>query len=103
MPAVVVIAERSVRGMGPHQHQHQHQQPQQQQPDGEGFAADGGGLLFKKVTPRRRQDQFGRDATRQADYLLSMAVFPSGVRAPLLSDLQRKTEHQCGFQVSVLC
>ena len=32
-----------------------------------------------------------------------MAVFPSGVRAPLLSELQRKTEHQCGFQVGVLC
>ncbi|XP_076467155.1 uncharacterized protein LOC143298235 [Babylonia areolata] len=65
----------------------------------EGFSADGGGLLFKQVTPRRRQDQFGRDSTRHADYLLSMAVFPTGVRAPLLSELQKKTEHQCGFEV----
>ncbi|KAL8579489.1 hypothetical protein ACOMHN_025442 [Nucella lapillus] len=65
----------------------------------DGFGADGGGLLFKQVTPRRRHDQFGRDNTRHADYLLSMAVFPTGVRAPLLSDLQRRTEHQCGFEV----
>ena len=90
MPAAV--AERTVR-------LNHHHQPC---PQGEGFGVESGGLLFKQVTPRRRQDQFGRDSTRQADYLLSMAVFPTGVRTPLLSELQRKTEHQCGFEVSVV-
>ena len=91
MPAAVV-AERSVRISQHHQPSHQ----------AESFAVDSGEMLFKHVTPRRRQDQFGRDSTRHADYLLSMAVFPTGVRTPLLSELQRKTEHQCGFEVSVL-
>ncbi|KAK7108642.1 uncharacterized protein [Littorina saxatilis] len=73
-------------------------QPAQGQHSSDIFGLDNSGLLFKQVTPRRRTDHYGRDSTRHADYLLSMAVFPTGVRTPLLSDLQRKTEHQCGFQ-----
>ena len=46
-------------------------------------------ITFQQITPRRKIDPFGRDATNASDFFLSAAVYPTGVRAPPLADLQQ--------------
>ncbi|XP_067675869.1 uncharacterized protein [Haliotis asinina] len=47
-------------------------------------------VIFQTLVPRRRRDRFGRDTTSKSDYLLSATLFPTGVRAPALEELQQK-------------
>ncbi|XP_041352251.1 uncharacterized protein LOC121370827 [Gigantopelta aegis] len=46
-------------------------------------------ITFQHMTPRRKIDPFGRDATNASDFFLSAAVYPTGVRAPPLAELQQ--------------
>ncbi|XP_071114253.1 uncharacterized protein [Haliotis cracherodii] len=51
---------------------------------------DASSVIFQTLVPRRRRDRWGRDTTSQSDYLLSATLFPTGVRAPALEELQQK-------------
>ncbi|BFZ25223.1 hypothetical protein BsWGS_28262 [Bradybaena similaris] len=52
--------------------------------------------LYRKLTPRRVFDKFGIDQTKYSAFLLSSAVYPTGVKVSLMTDGH---PFKCGFNV----
>ncbi|XP_005110271.1 uncharacterized protein LOC101854677 [Aplysia californica] len=57
------------------------------------------GVLYKKITPRKKIDKFGLDQTDYTSFVLSSTVFPTAVRTTLLGDMQVAGPHTCGFDI----